>query len=170
MRTLAAAAAVALALATPALAESPWDLGKQVAGGAATGQLEKEINKRLLSEGRKNQCSFKVDSDALEPGCDKKLRNLANALVDAKKRLDGAGVKNFKFEVSGHTDSSGSAAHNKELSAKRAGTIAREMVARGVPAAEITSVGMGSERRLVKPDDTPQKKAKNRRYEIQVRL
>ena len=29
---------------------------------------------------------------------------------------------------------------------------------------------MGSERPVVTPDDTPAKKAKNRRYEIQVRL
>ncbi|MFL5347920.1 MAG: OmpA family protein, partial [Hyalangium sp.] len=30
--------------------------------------------------------------------------------------------------------------------------------------------GRGSEQMLVKPDDTPAKKAKNRRYEIQVRF
>jgi hypothetical protein len=29
---------------------------------------------------------------------------------------------------------------------------------------------MGSERMLVTPDNTPAKKAKNRRYEIQVRI
>ena len=62
------------------------------------------------SEGRKNQCTFKTDSDAFEKNCEKKLRNLNGALIDAKKRLNGAGVKNFKFEVSGHTDSSGSGA------------------------------------------------------------
>ena len=32
------------------------------------------------------------------PGCDKKIRKLADALVDAKKKLNGAGVQNFKFE------------------------------------------------------------------------
>ena len=37
-------------------------------------------------------------------------------------------------------------------------------------ASEIESVGMGSERPLVKPDDTPAKQAKNRRYELQVKL
>ena len=40
----------------------------------------------------------------------------------------------------------------------------------GVAPDEIISVGMGSERPLVTPDNTPAKKAKNRRYEIQVRL
>jgi OmpA-OmpF porin, OOP family len=164
---------IATALLSVALlvgADNPWDLAKKVAGDSATKGVEAEINKRLLAEGQKNQCSFKTDTDVLEAGCDKKLKNLANALIDAKKKLDGAGVKNFKFEVSGHTDTSGKPEHNKELSQKRAAAIVKELVARGVPQAEIISVGMGSERPLVKPDDTPAKKAKNRRYELQVRL
>lgn len=168
MRTLAAL--VAVALAVPAAAEEAWNIAKKAAGGAAVGQVENEVNRRLLEEGRKNQCTFKTDSDAFEKPCDAKLKNLVNALVSAKKKLSGAGVKNFKFEVSGHTDSRGDAAHNKELSARRAEVIRRELVKRGVAEGEIVSVGMGSERRLVRPDDTPAKQAKNRRYEIQVRL
>jgi outer membrane protein OmpA-like peptidoglycan-associated protein len=158
------------ALAVPALAESPWGLGKKIAGGAASGQLEKEINKKLLAESRKNQCSFKTDSDQLAPGCDPKARRLANAIVDAKKRLDSAGVQNFKFEVSGHTDSRGSAEHNKTLSEKRAAMMKRELEKKGIPSSEIIAVGMGSQKPLVKPDNTPAKQAKNRRYEVQVRL
>jgi OmpA-OmpF porin, OOP family len=91
-------------------------------------------------------------------------------LIAAKKQLNTAGIKNYKFEVSGHTDSSGEADHNKQLSGKRAAVIVKELVTRGVPETEIVSVGMGSDRPLVKPDDTPAKKARNRRYEIQVRL
>ena len=79
-------------------------------------------------------------------------------------------VQNFKFEVSGHTDTSGNASHNKELSEKRASVIAKEEQARGVPKNEIVSVGKGSKAPLVKPDNTPAKKAKNRRYEVRVRL
>jgi OmpA-OmpF porin, OOP family len=169
MRTLLVAALLTL-LAPVARAQTPWDTAKKAAGQATVGKLEKEINKRLLDEGRKNQCSFKTDTDVLEPGCDAKMQRLANALVDAKKKLDNAGVKNFKFVVSGHTDTSGSAAHNKELSAKRAAMVQKQLVAKGVPDGEIESVGMGSERPLVKPDNTPAKKAKNRRYEIQVEL
>jgi outer membrane protein OmpA-like peptidoglycan-associated protein len=151
-------------------ATSAWDAAKKAVGKATSGKLEKEINSRLLAEGRRNQCSFKSDTDELAPGCDGKVKRLASALVDAKRRLNGGGVKNFKFVVSGHTDTTGSAAHNKELSAKRAAVIERELVRRGVDQSEIESVGMGSERPVVKPDDTPAKRAKNRRYEIQVRL
>ncbi len=157
----------------PALARAaaePWDLAKKAVGKATTGQVEKQINKRLLAESRRNQCSFVTDTDKLAPGCDAKVRRLANALVDAKKKLNGAGVKNFKFVVSGHTDSTGSAGHNKELSGRRAAVMVRELVRKGIPESEIESVGMGSERMLVKPDDTPAKKAKNRRYEVQVKL
>jgi OmpA-OmpF porin, OOP family len=157
-------------MAVPALGQDPFAAAKQLAGNAATKQVEAEVNKRLLAEARKNQCSFKTDSDQLAPGCDKKLKNLANALIDANKRLNSAGVSNYKFEVSGHTDTTGAADHNKELSGKRAAVIAKELAARGVPEREIVAVGMGSDRPLVKPDDTASKKAKNRRYEIQVRL
>jgi len=140
------------------------------AGNAARDKAVKKVNAQLLAETRKNQCSFKTDSDELAPGCDAKLRNLATALVKIKQNLAVSGVTNYKFEVSGHTDTSGSPEHNKVLSAKRAAVIARELAARGVPRGEIISIGMGSERPLIKPDNTPAKKAKNRRYEIQVRF
>jgi OmpA-OmpF porin, OOP family len=165
----AAAAAAALAPAAP-LAQQPWDLAKKAAGQASTGKLEKEINKRLLEEGRQNQCSFKSGTAELEKGCDAKMKKLSNALVDAKKKLNSAGVSNFKFVVSGHTDSTGDAAKNKALSGERAAVIVKELVAKGIAQKEIESVGMGFDRPLVKPDDTSAKKAKNRRYEIQVKL
>jgi OmpA-OmpF porin, OOP family len=157
-------------LALLALLQNPWDLAKGAAGKATTQKLEQQINQRLLAESRKNQCSFKTDTDVLDKGCDQKLRNLVTALVNAKKQLDSAGVQNFKFEVSGHTDTSGSATHNKDLSQKRAQVIVKELVARGVPDKEVVAVGKGSEQPLVKPDDSPAKKARNRRYEVRVRL
>ncbi|MGZ6144293.1 MAG: OmpA family protein [Myxococcales bacterium] len=166
MRTTIALLLFSLAAA----GQTPWDLAKKAAGGATTKKLEGEINKRLLEEGRKNQCSFKTDSDAFEKSCDKKLRNVASALIDAKKRHYADGVQNFKFEVSGHTDSAGSEPHNVELSKKRAAVIVKELVAKGIAQDQIESVGKGSSERLVKPDDTPAKKAKNRRYEVRVRL
>jgi len=166
------AAASSLVFVAPASAVDLGGLAKKAVGAgedAARDKAIKEMNAKLLAEGRKNQCSFKTDSDELAPGCDAKLKKLTSALVDVKKRLKVAGVTDFKFEVSGHTDSSGKPEHNKELSGKRAATIVRELVARGIAPSEIVSVGMGAERPLVTPDDTPAKKAKNRRYEIQLR-
>jgi OOP family OmpA-OmpF porin len=162
------ATTVVAGAAAPAHALDLGSLTKKAAGGAHDAALKK-FNAKLLAEGRKNQCNFKTDSDQLMPGCDAKIKKLANTLVSVKKDLQAAGVTAFKFEVSGHTDSSGKAEHNKELSSKRAAVIVRELVARGIAQNEIVSVGMGSEHPLVTPDDTEAKKKKNRRYEIQVR-
>jgi OmpA-OmpF porin, OOP family len=167
---MALAVSLTLGFSSVALAQNPLDLAKKAAGQASVSKVESEINRRLLEEGRKNQCSFKTNSDELMPGCDQKVKNLATVLIDAKKQLNTAGVTNYKFEVSGHTDSTGDAAANKMLSGKRAAVIAKELATSGVPQAEIISVGHGAEKLLVKPDDTAEKKAQNRRYEIQVRL
>ena len=121
------------------------DLTKKTVGKDVANKLEKELNKRLLDESRKNQCSFKSDSDELEPGCDGKAQKLANAILDAKKKISSAGISGFKFEVSGHTDTRGAAAHNKELSGKRAAVMVKQLVAKGVPVVEIIFVGMGAE-------------------------
>ena len=164
------AAALATFAAPVFAAPDVWSAAKGVAGKSTVGPLEKQINKKLLEESRKNQCSFKTNSDDLEAGCDAKAKRLGTALIDAKKKLNGAGVKNFKFEVSGHTDTTGSADANKALSEKRAAVMKRQLMANGVPEGDIVVVGAGASRPLVKPDDTPAKKAKNRRYEIQVRL
>jgi len=141
----------------------------KVKGSANTAVVDK-INAKLLDEGRKNQCSFKTDSDVLEPGCDEKAKRLANLLVDMKKQLAASNVTGYRFVVSGHTDSTGKADHNVELSKKRAAAMVKQLVARGVPGADIIPIGMGSQKMLVKPDNTPAKKAQNRRYEIQVQL
>jgi len=186
-QSIAIAAALLLAFAaraqvdTEALKKAAGEAGKTAAGqaeergrGAAkkagSGELEKKINENLLEEARKNQCAFKSGSDQFEANCDDKVQNLFNALVDAKKKLNDTGVSGFKFEVSGHTDTSGNPAKNKELSRKRAARIVKELVNKGIPQKEIIAVGKGSSQPLVKPDDTPEKKAKNRRYEIRVRL
>jgi OOP family OmpA-OmpF porin len=90
--------------------------------------------------------------------------------VNKQLQLKGGSVRSFKFVVSGHTDSTGDAEKNKQLSAERAAVMVKQLEAKGVPAADIESVVMGASQPLEKPDDTPAKKARNRRYEVQVRL
>ena len=153
------------------------DLGAKVtekakAKAAAEGnkKVAAQVNKRLLAEARKNQCSFKSGTDQLEPGCDGKSKKLAQVIIDVKKTLQSHGQSGYKFIVSGHTDSRGDAAKNKELSLRRAEVMVKELVAKGVDKNDIEAVGMGSEQMLVKPDNTAAKQAKNRRYEVQVRF
>ena len=176
---------ISLTLARPALAQFNADALKKAAGDAektvgdeakkrgkavADDKIEKRVNAKLLAEARKNQCAFKTDSDEFQGKCDAKVQRLFDALVDAKKAIVSSGVSAFKFEVSGHTDSRGSAEHNKELSLKRAAKMVAELKKKGIPENEIIAVGKGSEELLVKPDNTAKKQARNRRYEIRVRL
>ncbi len=146
------------------------DQAREKARAKGNEQIAAQVNKQLLAEARKNQCSFKSGSDQLEAGCGNKSKKLANKIIAVKKKLQGEGQTGFKFIVSGHTDSSGDAAKNKDLSARRAQVMVKELIAQGVDAGDIEAVGMGSDRPLVKNDDTAAKKAKNRRYEVEVRF
>ena len=58
----------------------------------------------------------------------------------------------------------------KDLSARRAAVMVKELIAKGVPPDEIISRGMGSTQPAVKVDNTPAKQAQNRRYEVRVRF
>lgn len=151
-----------LFLAMPALAiDLPGGLDNAVV---------KKVNAKLLSEGRKNQCTFKTDSDVLARGCDAKVKRLGAAVLKAKRMLTATGLSGFHFVVTGHTDSSGDPNHNQDLSERRALAIVKQLRAKGVPDGEIEAVGKGSASPLVSPDNTRTKKAKNRRYDIQVKL
>ena len=167
---LCAAALLAVAPARADILDQAKKVGADAAKSGANKAIVDKVNRKLLDEGHRNQCAFKTDTDQLEAGCNQKLKNLTSALIDAKKALAGGGVSGFKFVVSGHTDTTGDAQHNRELSQRRAAVIVKELVARGVAAGDIEAVGMGSERPLVKPDNTAAKRARNRRYEIQVKI
>jgi len=69
--------------------------------------------------------------------------------------------------VTGHTDTTGSAAYNLELSERRADLVANELISQGVPATEITTVGRGEEDLLV-PTADGVNEPRNRRVEIVV--
>jgi hypothetical protein len=69
--------------------------------------------------------------------------------------------------VTGYTDTSGSAAHNLELSQRRAEVVADELVREGVPATDIVTIGRGEEDLRV-PTADGVREARNRRAEIIV--
>ncbi len=136
----------------------------------ANKKIAAKLNVKLLAESRKNQCGFKSNTDELEAGCDNKSKRLASVIIHVKKSLQKSGQSGFTFVVTGHTDSSGDPEDNKALSKKRAQIMVKELISRGVDSGDIEAVGMGSDKPLVKPDNTPAKMAKNRRYEVQIRL
>jgi OmpA family len=69
--------------------------------------------------------------------------------------------------VTGHTDTTGSAAYNLQLSERRAAFVADELIRRGVPAEDIVTVGRGEEDLLV-PTADGVSEPRNRRVEIVV--
>ena len=146
------------------------DQAKEKAKAEGNKKIAAQVNANLLVEGRKNQCSFKSGTDELEAGCSNKSKKLAQIIIDVKKKLQANGQSGFKFIVSGHTDSTGNATKNKELSQRRALVMVKELTSKGVDKTDIEAVGMGSDKMLEKPDNTPAKQAKNRRYEVQVRF
>ncbi len=72
-----------------------------------------------------------------------------------------------QIEVIGHTDTTGSAAYNLELSQHRAEVVADELIRRGVPATDIATIGRGEQDLLV-PTADGVSEPRNRRVEIVV--
>ena len=99
---------------------------------------------------------FQHNSSALQPQASAQLEQLQLALNSATLGKD-------RFQVAGHTDAKGSAAYNKQLSLRRAETVKKFLVAKGLDAGRLETVGYGSEK-LLAPDhpDDP----RNRRVEI----
>jgi hypothetical protein len=71
-----------------------------------------------------------------------------------------------RITITGHTDTSGSAAYNLELSERRAQAVADELIRLGVPAADIATIGRGEEDLLV-PTADGVREARNRRAVIE---
>jgi len=67
--------------------------------------------------------------------------------------------------ISGHTDSSGSAELNMELSQRRADFIRDVLVSKGISSERISAIGYGQSQPIVS-NDTRQGRQKNRRIEI----
>jgi outer membrane protein OmpA-like peptidoglycan-associated protein len=69
--------------------------------------------------------------------------------------------------VTGHTDTVGSSAYNQRLSLRRARTVSKALVAEGIPAKGITSVGKGETELLVQTGDR-EIEPRNRRATIDI--
>jgi outer membrane protein OmpA-like peptidoglycan-associated protein len=90
----------------------------------------------------------------------------------AKARLAAIGVvlskdKKSAIKVTGHTDSTGNELKNIKLSEARAASVKAVLVANGVSAVQVATLGKGSSA-PVAPNDTPAGRAANRRAEIRV--
>lgn len=73
----------------------------------------------------------------------------------------------LKVEVAGHTDNSGPAAYNQQLSERRAKAVMAYFVGNGVAAEQLTAKGYG-ESQPVADNGTAEGRAQNRRVELRV--
>jgi outer membrane protein OmpA-like peptidoglycan-associated protein len=67
--------------------------------------------------------------------------------------------------VDGHTDNSGNAAHNLQLSQQRADAVKAQLIAMGVAATRLSTKGFG-DTKPISDNATPEGKANNRRVEF----
>jgi OOP family OmpA-OmpF porin len=70
-------------------------------------------------------------------------------------------------KLEGHTDSSGSAAYNQQLSERRAKAVRDYFVSKGIPGSQIETLGYGEEMPRVS-NITPEGRAINRRVDIRI--
>jgi arylsulfatase A-like enzyme len=102
---------------------------------------------------------FDFDKAVIQPDSDALLDDITTALKQFPK---------WRLRITGHTDSTGDAAYNEQLSMNRADAIKQALVERGIDASRLETLGTG-EKQPVASNDTPESQALNRRVEL-VRL
>jgi outer membrane protein OmpA-like peptidoglycan-associated protein len=102
--------------------------------------------------------TFATDSAVISPSFRAALDEVASSLLKYPDSL---------VDVMGHTDSSGSEAHNQQLSERRAQSVADYLISRGVPRARLATEGFGELHPRVE-NDSPANMALNRRVEIRI--
>ncbi len=96
----------------------------------------------------------------------------ADLTTDAKQHLDSLSqalahpeLAQARFLIEGHTDTVGDRAANQALSERRAAEVVRYLVARGIDAGRLQSLGRGQDGLLVAtPEQVPE--ARNRRVHV----
>jgi outer membrane protein OmpA-like peptidoglycan-associated protein/curli biogenesis system outer membrane secretion channel CsgG len=118
-----------------------------------------DFGKTILSSGKyvTHGILFDTDSDHVKPESATVIQSIAKGLMQ---------VSESNFEIDGHTDSTGVAAHNLDLSKRRAEAVKTILVSQfSIDAARLTTAGFGSSK-PISSNNTPDGKAQNRRVEF----
>jgi len=100
--------------------------------------------------------TFDVDSANIRPQFTDVLDSVSEVLNEYEKTL---------IAVAGHTDSTGSAEYNQELSERRATSVANYLRTKGIDGQRFLIIGHG-ESRPIASNDTPEGRQQNRRVEL----
>jgi len=99
---------------------------------------------------------FQTDSASLKAGAQKNLGELAKYMTDFPQS---------KATIEGHTDNTGDAGYNQQLSEKRAMAVADYLTGNGVAGFRVSAKGLGQEFPIA-PNDTEAGRQQNRRVEV----
>jgi outer membrane protein OmpA-like peptidoglycan-associated protein len=130
-------------------------LAPEIASGAI--RVEKLPDDRLLV-GMTGETAFEVDSDQIQPGFYSTMDKISGVVNKYGKT---------RLAIAGHTDSTGSAEHNQELSERRAESVQEYLLADNVYPARLSSAGYGKSRPIAS-NDTEGGKRQNRRVDITI--
>jgi OmpA-OmpF porin, OOP family len=122
------------------------------AGGAMNMIGKKFTDTKIVTHG----INFDIDKSIIRPESMGTLNMVLQVLRDNP---------DVKFEIEGHTDNSGTAAHNLSLSQQRADAVKTQLVSMGVDPSRLTSKGFGDTKPL-SDNNTLEGKANNRRVEF----
>jgi len=125
-------------------------------------ELEKVAETKRTENGvlvqMKNDILFDTDSAVLKQEAIDQIGKVGDILA---KYADD------RVKIEGYTDASGAAAHNEELSLRRADAVKKVLLSRGVVEKQILVTGLG-ETKPVADNKTPEGRAKNRRVEVHI--
>lgn len=143
---------------------NPQDRCPQVPGPAENegcpvelGEPLVEIQTEKLS--LKDAIHFETNRDTIQPE--------SFPILDQVARLFATHPELRRVRVEGHTDNVGPAAYNKDLSARRAASVVRYLVGKGVSAERLQASGYGFERPIA-TNETALGRARNRRVEFTI--
>jgi len=123
-----------------------------------SGSIGGEVERALVAEGRARLYGIEFDLDSAT------LRPESTPVLDEVVRVVTAHL-DWRLAIEGHTDGSGTAVHNQELSERRARAVADYLVAHGAATKGLSSAGFGASR-PVGDNATELGRARNRRVEI----
>jgi outer membrane protein OmpA-like peptidoglycan-associated protein len=104
--------------------------------------------------------NFETNKAALKPVAREKLSKLSGVLLGFPGE--------YKLEIEGHTDSTGSDAYNQRLSQSRAESVRDFLMEQGIPAERIPSTQGHGRTKPIAPNDTRANREKNRRVDIVI--